>query len=935
MRVLQLVCIFHLFGLNSFSQEFGGNPPSLKWRQVNIPEARIIFPKGLDSTAQRVAAIASYLNQHTSATAGKAHRKINIVLQNQTIQSNGYVGLAPWRSEFYLTPQFNSFQLGSVNWADNLALHEYRHVQQYMNYRKGLSKIAYYILGEEGQAVANNAAIPNWFFEGDAVFQETAASEQGRGRIPYFFNGYRSLWNADKPYSFMKLRNGSLKDYVPDHYALGYLLTGYGRETYGDTFWTNVTDDAARFRGLFYPWQKAIKKHTGMPYREFVQKALNHYQQRDKEIQVSLAGSALTNANNRFVSNYTLPVFSANDSLLVLKRTYREVAAWYWLVNGKEEKIRTKDIGLDDYYSYGNGTIVFTAYEPDAKWAQRDYSVIKLMDVHTREVQQLTRRSKYFSPDLSRDGKSVVAISYQPDQTTALHILDVESGQVLKELPAKDLTFTYPKFFDENHIVSCVRYAEGLMSVALVDINDNTIENLTPLSYEIKGYPVVKNDTVYFSASSGYRDDIFAVVVTSRQLFKLTHEITGAYQPAINETGMLVWSNFTAEGHQLKQKQLQVSDWIPVTTLATVQAQDLYLPKALSQTGGNVLAKIPAGNFPVSSYGRLSRLFNFHSWRPYYEQPDWSFTVYSQNILNTFQSRLYYNYNENESSHAVGFSGSLAAWFPWLTGGISYTFNRKVGDSTRTIHLDELNANIGVNAPLNFSKGRWYKFLTLASSFNTQQLNITGRYKDSIANRLFNYLQFSVNWNSQAQRAVQHINPRFAQALLLRYRTIVNDYTARQFLASGSLYFPGVVTNHSVVVSAAFQQRDTANQYLFTNNFPFARGYNAVDAPRMWKWAANYHFPIVYPDWGFGQLLYFSRIRANVFFDFAQAQSLRTLNVFSFKSTGAELYFDTKWWNQQPVTLGFRYSRLLNDNLGGVNNTHRWEFILPVDLFSR
>lgn len=932
MRFLQLIVVLLLCCFSALSQEFGGNPPSVKWRQVNTPEARVIFPRGLDSTAQRVASVMSMLHQRTGTTAGQGFRKINIVLQNQTTISNGYVGLAPWRSEFFLTPQFNSFQLGSLNWADNLAVHEYRHVQQYMNYRKGLSKLAYIILGEEGQAVANNAAIPNWFFEGDAVFQETAVTEQGRGRIPYFFNGYKSLWAAGKDYSFMKLRNGSFKDYIPDHYALGYPLTGYGREKFGETFWTKVTDDAARFRGLFYPWQKAIKKHAGIPYRDFVKNAFDYYKAKNTALQGAEASAFLTKTNNSFVTNYTLPVFAGNDSLLVFKRTYREIGAWYWLVNGKEEKIRTKDIGLDDYYTYRDGKIVYTAFEPDARWTQRDYSVIKILDVATKQVKQLTRRSKYFSPDIAAGGKKIAAIASLPSQQTALHILDATSGNILQEVPGNGLVFTYPRFYNDDQIISCIRNAEGLMSVAMIDLRSNAIENLTPWSYEIKGYPFIKGDTVYFSATGGYHDDVYAVSIASKQVFKLTDENLGAYQPAINNEGKLVWSSFTAEGYQLKQKQLKADDWTPINQMATIQAQDMYLPNALQQTGGDILSQVQPGNFKVSKYGKARGLFNVHSWRPYYEQPDWSFTVYSQNILNTFQSQLYYNYNENESSHAVGFNGTYGAWFPWITGGASYTFDRKVRDSIRTIHWNELNANIGLSVPLNFSKGRWYKNLTLASSFNLEQLNITGRYKDSIRSPLFNYLQFSVNWSSQVQKAVQHINPRFAQTLLLRYRTVINEYTANQFLASGSLYFPGFGVNHSLVITGAFQQRDTVNQYRFSNNFPFARGYNGIDGQRMWKWAANYHFPIVYPDWGFGQILYFMRIRGNAFFDYAQAQNLRTLNIFSFRSTGAEIYFDTKWWNQQPVTFGIRYSRQLDDNLAGANDPNRWEFILPVNL---
>lgn len=918
----------------SFAQEFGGNPPSLKWKQVNTPAARIIFPTGLDSTALRVADIIHYLNTHTSGTAGNAQRKINIVLQNQTTQSNGYVGLAPWRSEFFLTPEFNSFELGSLPWADNLAIHEYRHVQQYMNYRKGLSKAAYIVLGEEGQAIANSAAIPNWFFEGDAVFQETAVSGQGRGRLSSFFDAYRSLWAADKKYSYMKLRNGSLRNYVPDHYALGYLLAGYGREKYGDTFWTKVTGDAAAFKGLFYPFQKAVKKYAGISYNEFVKNAEKFYKEQSV---LSSSAPFLTKGTTGYVSNYVFPFFVSNDSLLVLKKTYRAIPAWYWFTKNKEEKIRVKDIAQDDYYMYRNGKIIYTAYEPDARWGQRDYSIIKILDVRTKQVKQVTHRSKYFTPDLSPDGKKIIATQFLPDQKPGLHILDAETGKLIQQVPVSDSTtiYTYPKFYSDEEAICCVRNGAGMMTIALVNLLTGKADNLLPLSFEVKSFPVIKGDTVYFSAAAGYQSDIYAVDIKTKLLFKLTDESLGAYQPAVNNNGKLAWSGFTADGYQLKEKQLQPADWLPLSFTTTVNAPDLYLPGALQQTGGNILENIASDSFTVSKYSKTSSPFNFHSWRPYYDQPEWSFTVYGQNILNTFQSQLYYTYNENERSHAVGFSGTFGAWFPWVTGGASYTFNRRASDDTRIIMWNELNGNIGLSVPLNFSKGRWYKNLTLASSFNVEKLDITGRYKDSIANALFNYLQFSVNWSSQTQKAVQHINPHYAQTFLLRYRTIINEYTARQLLASGSLYFPGIGVNHSLVLSGAFQSRDTADQYRFNNGFPFARGYDAVDAPRMWKWSANYHFPLAYPDAGIGQIVYFMRVRANVFFDYAQGQSLRTRNIFSFRSTGAEIYFDTKWWNQQPVTFGVRYSYLLDSNLGGANNVNRWEFIMPVDLFSR
>jgi hypothetical protein len=47
-----------------------------------------------------------------------------------------------------------------------------------------------------------------------------------------------------------------------------------------------------------------------------------------------------------------------------------------------------------------------------------------------------------------------------------------------------------------------------------------------------------------------------------------------------------------------------------------------------------------------------------------------------------------------------------------------------------------------------------------------------------------------------------------------------------------------------------------------------------------------------------------------------------------------EIYFDTKWWNQQSVSFGVRYSRLLDTDLFVQKpNPNRFEFIMPLNLF--
>jgi hypothetical protein len=56
-----------------------------------------------------------------------------------------------------------------------------------------------------------------------------------------------------------------------------YVCQLYGYEKYGLDFWRKVTKDASAFKGLFYPFQGAIKRQTGVGYQTFKKEAFEYY----------------------------------------------------------------------------------------------------------------------------------------------------------------------------------------------------------------------------------------------------------------------------------------------------------------------------------------------------------------------------------------------------------------------------------------------------------------------------------------------------------------------------------------------------------------------------------------------------------------------------------------------------------------------------------
>ncbi len=925
--ILKFTLLIILMIHGSFSiygQRFGGNPSALKWKKMGGDAVDVLFPAGTEFAANRVNGITGYLEKMASPKLGNATRRIPIVLQTLPTISNAYVGLAPWRSEFFLYPPQNALTLGSTGWLDNLSVHEYRHVHQYANFRKGVSKFAYWVAGEEGQALANAASIPDWFFEGDAVYAETKYLSQGRGVLPSFYDPFRSLWQSNQQYRYQKLRSGSLKDMVPNHYELGYFLVSYGYDAYGEQFWAKVTDDAARFRGLFYPFQAAIKKHAGIPFREFVSRSLQFYRAKMTLEDVDSSLRPINQIDFKRVVDHHFPLWVGGDSVLALRKPYHRLPHWVVFDKGKSFSLGIKSIGPDDYFTYKRGNIVYSAISYDPRWQWKEFSDIVLFNIYDRTERRLTKGKRYVSADMSNDGQKLIAVEVKAGGQTDLDLIDQSTGKVLRKFTnVPDLYFSYPVFSSSDSLIYVIsRKSNGTSAVLKLDPSSGIFSMVLPYVNTPISFLRARGNKLLFTVSQGSSNQFWEHDLVTGKSGLLASGSTGTYAGDVHLDGkQVVFSRPTAEGEQ-----------VYTTTYHSVESEIGALKKT---SAAGALSNLEPVSNSVTDYKRSSHLINVHSWRPFYEQPEWSFTLYGQNLLNTMESSFEYAYNENEGSQRLGANLAYGGLYPWVTGGTNYTIDRTFKDSSRQINWNEWNGNLGVRLPLNFSSGKLYKNLDLSAKIYAVSIDYEQNRNVNLHNKFIQYVQQQVIWSVQTQQAVQHIYPRFAFVTRLQNRFAVGNSRAHQFYSGTQLYLPGIGRNHSFVLGFNYQRRDTLRQYSFSNGFAMARGYEALDYPRMWRMSFNYHMPLLYPDFGVANIVYFLRVRSNFFYDDMHLKSLRTNRIINLRSIGAEIYFDTKWWNQQHVTFGIRYSRLLDAKLFvKPPNVNRWEFILPVNLLS-
>jgi hypothetical protein len=68
-------------------------------------------------------------------------------------------------------------------------------------------------------------------------------------------------------------------------------------------------------------------------------------------------------------------------------------------------------------------------------------------------------------------------------------------------------------------------------------------------------------------------------------------------------------------------------------TLTDITTPDLYNSK-----DEGMFKREGSGNLTAKNYAATNGLIRFHSWRPMYTDPEYTFSLYGDNVLNTFHT---------------------------------------------------------------------------------------------------------------------------------------------------------------------------------------------------------------------------------------------------------------------------------------------------------
>lgn len=946
--------IFTLFFLISGSAnaqfyEYGQDPASLKWLRLDTKHFRLIYPTDFSGNANMLANKLEKYYTTNSEQLGHYPRKIPVIFHNQSVISNGFVGLAPRRMEFFTYPDPN---LNSTDWLSELCLHEFRHAIQVDKLNQGTTRILSLMAGEMGTGLVA-AMLPFWLLEGDAVSAETKLSNSGRGRLPSFEMEIKAhLLSSKKPYSFSKAYLGSYKDFVTDYWHYGYQIVSYTRKTYGDDYWTNAIDYIAKKPFLLFPLHLYSKSRTGISPKGLHFNSMdylkNHWAFALSHRKVE-EGSSLTIRKKDIYTSYTQAKFNHDGTVISLKTGINIIPRFVQIDSlGNEKKIFVPGALNSERISVSHSKIIWDEIANDPRWRNRNFSVLKEYDMNTGLSRKLTSRTRYSAPEFSSTGDTIAVIEATTGYEFSLVLLSSVNGKVLNRISSP-----------ENAWLQDPAWLDGRNEIVVISVNDNG-KNILSYNLLTQSWREIYNagffnisklkargNSVYFNASFDGVDNIYSYDINDSSIYKLSHSKFGAFHPDISgDNSKMVYSDYSQLGYELKIKKNDQYNKIKYTFPDIITEQSYY---SVDNKNNNLLStplKIDSIFYPVKPYSKLGHIFKIHSWSPFYSdyndpqidnlQVSPGISILSQNHLGTAISNLSYEYRDKTSylHSAFTYKGLYPVFeFSVVYGGIPHLAEVKniIAPTLET----NLNYSLLTYIPLTLNTGKFHsglqpsaKFTYNSSYFFYTHLNA---YKRGLT-----FFEPGIYLYSYLKTSHRDIQPRFGFTVNLRNIStpFENELYGSNTSLQYSMYLPGILRNQGIKLKAEWQNQKT-KKYLFSNLLNFPRGYNQVPTVSFSKYSVDYVMPLLYPDLNIGTIIYFKRLRANFFLDYLNGRNLYNTESGSIKliphkeflSEGVEFYEDYHLFHLIiEFSSGIRISYLHNEN------KLKYQFLFRVNL---
>jgi hypothetical protein len=897
---LALLCALCSATAGAQYYDWGVSPASVKWRSIATRDVKLIYPDHYEQNARRIAWYLDTVRTHIAHGFTHGTMRTPLVIHTQNSVGNGMVMWAPKRIELLGAPSSTY----SEPWLKQLAIHEYRHNVQYNNLlRRGMMRPLTWLLGEQ-IAFLGVAQFSIFILEGDATMAETEFSAFGRGLQPSWTMHYRAVGDVGNDgratdYWF----SGSFRDYVPDHYRLGYQMVRWSNHNLGTGVWNDIARYVARNPQFIVPMGFGLKRHyntneAGLFHSTFAD--LNAYWSSLPRVEDS--STRIVTPETSYTT-YQWPLWVSDSMLVAMKTDLKRTSRLVWVdardgAKGNGGMVRKREHFVSSTGSVSsrpaldnNNTLWWTEFRRSMLWAERVNSRLVSYDLTSGEKRTHRTSDQVFYPTPIGGDDHRGAMAWVAYNKTGL--FTIVRGSSRLDLPA-------------GIEVTGLAWDESTRALYFIGLDDNgmflakagrdSFERLTPSRHITLSDLRAADGKLYFGSIASGKDEAHSFDLASGTEYRLSSSAYGSFSPSTPVEGKIAITTYDRNGYHLAMQSVSEAVVQPRRALPVDLVNPPWkrwnLPSMDSLVYTPAVAASAAKRTPKPRrFNRFTHIFNPHSWLPIdFYPPDAisendltmraGATVMSQSLLSDAVSHLSWGWTRAGSSivrGGISYSGLGPVLDVNFThGGALQTQYTSIPAALGIRRKQHFDISTRLSLPVSVSSGSWLGSVSPSIEHyyaNALIYRPSGDYNGQLTRGL-ERITLSLGYSGQTRLAHSEFLPRWGfTARVSHVFSPDNNNFKRLWSASVSGWLPGVVRPHSLRLRAALQQTVGSGraQWSFRMKDVFPRGARYNFSAQKWSSASiDYQLPVWYPEGGISGVIYFKRVRVNLFADFAR-----------------------------------------------------------------
>lgn len=568
--------------------------PLLRFRVLSTEHFVIHFHQGEAELAQRLAAIAEDTWIALERSLGLAPpRKTRVVLVDQTELFNGYATPVPYNTVvmYAVAPSGSSSEFD--DWLRLIFTHEFTHIV-HLDRSEGWARVARGVFGRTPYAFPN-LFLPPWQVEGLATYQESVITGEGRLHAGDFraIVGEAARQRRLEPLDRV---NGGLTDWPGGAavYAYGVGFHQYLADRFGAG--TLATLAEATARRVPYLASPAFKRVYGESLGEL-------WHDYEKNLTASIAPARSDLALTRLTTHgfsvrgprFDRPACAGCPADIVYTAVNADGFPALYRVGsrgGDPKRLATRYLGSTT--GIGSDQIYFD--QVDERRNSGLYSDLYALTRADGGVRRLTSEARLLDPDLSPDGKTLVAVQNRPGQRDLVLVRlppsptdgsgvtgkpdptgesaapPVVSGLLVPPKPRageggsrtvittliaeRGTQFDGPKWSPDGRTIAVERHRRGSRpEIVVVEVATKVVSAVASAPHTRFVTPAWRPDGAAIVAAMAPDDETFNLVELSLDGSRrraLTHTTGGARWPDVSPDGTtIVFVGYTADGDDL------------------------------------------------------------------------------------------------------------------------------------------------------------------------------------------------------------------------------------------------------------------------------------------------------------------------------------------------------------------------------------------------